>query len=330
MGKRFVGVRGRARRGFTLVELLVVIAIIGLLIGLLLPAVQAAREASHRANCQNNLRQIGLALHNHHDTFKKLPIGARSTNGGIGFSWWVDILPQLEQGNLYDKLDRTSLNHGWTVQVKANGLAVDGVVISTMLCPSSPVPTHRADLHKRMILLPSYAGIAGAMPDDTFMETRVATCCSPAKKGQLSAGGMLIPNRALGFADCTDGLSNTMIVGEISNFARDTAGKNRRIDAGNANGFLYGTSGSGTPPTYVGSMPPVYNVTTIRYAPNTFEFNRDGIMENTGPNNPLVSAHPGGVLALMGDGSVRFIESSIDLLILKRLGTRDDGGVVEE
>ena len=97
----------RARRGFTLVELLVVIAIIGILVALLLPAVQAAREAARRTQCTNNLKQLGLAVHNYENTNKELPPGGLTPTGGsYGHSWWVRILPYIEQGNVYDKFDQ--------------------------------------------------------------------------------------------------------------------------------------------------------------------------------------------------------------------------------
>src|SRR5262245_37514310 len=93
--------RSPHRRGFTLIELMVVIAIIAILIGLLLPAIQEAREAVKRSQCANNLRQIGLACHNYHDTFKVLP---GVSDGSSTSSWMVTILPFLEEGNLYDAL----------------------------------------------------------------------------------------------------------------------------------------------------------------------------------------------------------------------------------
>ena len=320
------------RRAFTLVELLVVIAIIGVLVALLLPAVQAAREAARRMQCGNNLKQIGLALQNHHDTMGTLPTGAARQINGYGFSWWVEILPFIEQGNLYNSLDRTKSGCGFTVQVPANGVAVNGVLLPFMRCPSSPLPKHRADPLQRMIQLPSYAGIAGATPDSTFTESDVSPCCSPAMKGQISAGGMLVPNTKLGLRDCTDGTSNVILVSEISTYAKDASGARKQIDAGNALGFLAGTNGVGVPPNYVGptasSVPPSYNLTTIRYSPNDLTYNKDGIFDNTGPNNPLASAHPNGVCAVRVDGSVAFIVNTIPILTLKQLASRRDGGVV--
>ena len=321
--------RIRHRTAFTLVELLVVIAIIGGLVALLLPAVQAAREAARRMQCANNLKQIGLALHSYHDSLLSLPIGARRQGTGNGFSWWVGILPYIEHSNVFNTLDHLSSNCGSTNAVPANGLAVDGVSFSFLRCPSSPLLKHFSDLAGRKIPRASYVGLSGAVPDATFSEIRVNTCCSPANKGQISGGGMLVPNASYRIAGCLDGASNVLIVSECSTFAKDAAGARKNIDGGNNIGFLAGTSALGTPWQYQGAttstVPASFNITTIRHEPNSLAFNRDGIHENNGPNNPLASAHTAGVSALRVDGSVTLIQASISMTTLKRLATRDDG-----
>src|SRR3954454_5903389 len=122
------------RRAFTLVELLVVIAIIGVLVALLLPAVQAAREAARRMQCQNNLKQIGLASHNHHDVVGELP---RAYSPVTGLSWHVYILPYIEQQALYNNFDLTTANNTHTSANRNDPYGL--VILKAYQCPSCPV-----------------------------------------------------------------------------------------------------------------------------------------------------------------------------------------------
>lgn len=312
--------------GFTLVELLIVVALIGTLAALLLPAVQSARETSHRALCANNLRQLGTAFHAYETAKNAFPVGARS-QVTFGVSWWAHILPWIEQSSLYAQLDISGPSSGSLLSSARNALAVNALLVPTMSCPSSPLPL-LGRVGAVEVMLPSYVGIAGATSDDGFPEKRVTTCCLPENKGQISGGGMLVPNMAILARDVRDGLSNTIIVSECSNYSFDQKGRTRRVDGGYPNGWLTGTAASGTPPTYrPAAAPPSWNIVTIRYAPNMTQFDRAGIGENRGANNPLLSAHPQGVNALFADGSVHFVADSVSLRLLKSQATRDDGQV---
>ncbi|HVU86532.1 MAG TPA: DUF1559 domain-containing protein [Pirellulales bacterium] len=320
----------RHRPGFTLVELLCTIAIIGVLVALLLPAIQAAREAARRMSCANNLKQIGLALLNYEGAHAVFPVGARSQISGtatFGMSWWVAVLPYLEQGALYQSLDQSGPYNGWPLMHPGNAVAVNRVLIPNLTCPTSLLdPLY--PVGSVMVLMPSYVGIAGAAGDAQFSETRVSTCCLPVLNGQVSAGGMLIPNANVRGGQIVDGRSNCLIVGECSDYAIDATGNIHRVDGGFPNGWLTGTTVGGTPPQYsAGLASPSWNITTIQYAPNMRDYTQPGIHDDHGANNPLLSSHSGGVQGLILDGSVRLLSTNMDIVLLKRLATRDDGGV---
>lgn len=311
------------RSGVTIVEVLVAIGIIGLLVAITLPAIQLGRESGRRATCSDNLRQVATALLSHEGSHGALPIGARK-NGTFGVSWFARILPYVEQLPLYNRLDLSGPHAGSMLLNSTNASAANQVVIPLWRCPSSPIPPLYS-VGAVEVMMPSYVGISGSSSDQVFPEKRVATCCIPERQGQISAGGVLIPNRAVRLAEILDGLSNTLAVGECSDVASDSSGVIFRVDGGFPNGWITGTASQGTPPSYGGSFaPPCWNVTTIRYLPNMHEYSRPGIDDDRGANNPLLSAHPGGVLAAMVDGSVRLLPNEIDLKVLKQLATRDD------
>ena len=333
-------VRRPGRAGFTLVELLVVIAIIGVLVALLLPAVQAAREAARRSSCSNNLKQIGLALHNYHDTYGNLPYGGRVQ--GWGPSFWVGLLPFAEQSAVYDRFDHVSNNNGWSHQNANNAVLVTNLKINWMLCPSSPIPPFSDSgtngTPTVMQVMPSYGGISGAV-DGTqaipavtgFTETRVRvgqTCCGGgASSGITSSGGMLVPNQSLNMAAATDGTSNVMVIGETSNYALESNVTKRRVDQGYPHGWTMGVGSGGIDAGYGAER--TFNLSTVRYQINNNKtYNLPGVYENKGNNNPLLSAHPGGIMVGLLDGSVRFASAQTDMLTLLRVATRDDGGVI--
>jgi type II secretory pathway pseudopilin PulG len=318
------------RVAFTLVELLVVCAIIAVLIALLLPAIQAAREASRASTCQNNLRQTGLALLGFESTYKEFPAGAvsRLTSDGLqstfGTSWWVDVLPYYEQNAVYRQFDFKSLNNGYLPLNSQNGKLLDKLIIPTMVCPSSQIPP-LYPVGNYEILMPSYVGISGASSDERFAESRTSPCCLR-EQGEIAAGGLLIPNRSIKLGEVLDGLSNTLIVGETTEYAIDAKGTQHRIDGGFNHGWITGTTALGAPPSYNPDFsPPSWNITTVRYAPNQLDFTLPGVGDQRGPNNPLASAHVNGVFAIRADASVHFVQSNIDVLTLKQLATRDDG-----
>ncbi|HEY2826486.1 MAG TPA: DUF1559 domain-containing protein [Pirellulales bacterium] len=315
-----------SRSGFTLVELLAVMAIVGVLVSILIPAVQTARETARRSACVNNLKQIGMALLSYEASHLRLPVGAKA-NVNFGTCWWADCTPYLEETNLFNKLDLINPNSGWLAFNPQNAQAVDGVIIGVMCCPSSPLPA-LWPVPPVKAMMPSYVGIAGATNYEGFPEVRISACCVP-PDGQISAGGVLVPNQAIRLRQVSDGLSKTLVVGECSDNVLDSHGVAHRIDGGFNSGWITGTTALGTPPNYsTGFSPPAWNITSIRYPPNTREYDRPGINQSHGPNNPLVSAHPGGVNGVFLDGSVKLVVDSIDLTVLKEFATRDDQRVI--
>lgn len=320
----------RPVRGFTLIELLVCMAIIGMLVSLLLPAVQRAREAARRTQCSNNLKQVGVGLHNYHETYGSFPIGARAQRG-FGPSWIVGLLPYIDQMTAYLQFDMEKSGNGNAGLPapfgSANTWVFHNVKFPVLRCPSSPLPdTRKIGTYEHF--MPSYVGIAGASDADGLPARRITKCCVTVPTfGELSADGLLFPNGAASLRDITDGSSTTMIVGESSQFMWDKFGAAQRIDGAFGLSWYSGTSATGIPPLYdpaTTNPAAPFNITTLRYPPNWKTYESAGVYRSLGPNNPLSSAHDGGIVALFADGSVHFVIDNISRDVFQSFGARDD------
>jgi len=332
--------------GFTLVELLVVIAIIGILVALLLPAIQAAREAARRTQCVNNLKQIGLALQNHHDVYKRLPPGgaadqppfgkAGTTGSGWGSSWLVYILPFIEESTIA----AAWVYNGQSGVFNAtnNALTKDNPM-SGYRCPSSPLPAFSRNA--ATIAAVNYVGISGAANTliPSYTEARIAVVNDA---GHVGGGGVLFPSSKINFSAITDGTSKTMAVSEQGDYMTMTTGTKYDWRGSQAYGWSIGVKSVKSVPGFdTGSDHRPFQVHTARYNINqktgwTGANDNDragcssgaGVCGDVGNNTPLNSLHPGGVNILIVDGSVRFLDDTANLETLGRLATRDDGGTI--
>jgi len=314
------GLTVRRPRGFTLVELLVVIAIIGILIALLLPAVQAAREAARRAQCTNHLKQLVLASHNYHDVHNRIPAGSLILGDMTSFSttryctkWSISILPYLEQKPVYDKYDQRK-------QFYENPVEVLQADIATFYCPSAKnvgmleKPAANATLKfpnaDQTYRLSSYRACSGRMDASTVYghNTTVFDGSGNFKRPEWIG---LFPTvgysklQYASFASVTDGLSNTLAIGEyttLTNFGRNPFWA-----------FTYGG----------------YVVGGIGASSLSLMADFDRCMSLSGNSSAcyyaFASEHPGGVNFAMGDGAVRFASTTIDMMILQAAATRAGG-----
>jgi len=315
-------------RAFTLIELLVVIAIIAVLVAMLLPAVQQAREAARQTQCKNHLKQIGVALHSYHEVFGAFPIGARAGQGttdssrwSTGVNWRASILPQLDQGPLFNRLNFDSGSFsGYSANPASGGnQALVGLAITPYLCPSSrvdPFINTTSPLYDNAARLQvmHYVGIAGAYPDPAGR----AAECNSGNYGPACNNGILRPaNRAL-LRDVTDGTSNTIVIAEQSGLVG--------LSAISAN---YGGGWNGLSKPYAadaGTLGAYFyaGITTVRWAPNSRTGAANSSAEPYQTNTVLNSFHTGGVQILLADGSARFLSDSVDLTTLLRASSMHD------
>ncbi len=298
-----------SRRGFTLIELLVVISIIGLLIALLLPAVQAAREAARRMQCSNNLKQIGLGMHNYHSTHDVFPPGylsATPTGGvetGPGWGWGTMLLTAIEQSPLYNATN-------FSLPITDPGSStVRSTRLSVYLCPSSPDlgPITLNDAGGKALVV----GLAASQYIASAGQFEVAD--SPARNN-----GAFYRGSRVGVRDVTDGTSQTLMTGERSRNVADA--------------------------TWVGAVPAAVVATNPRWPVRDAADSNVMVLGHTGPSpnqlwidvpnykaagaDDFWSLHPGGCNFLFCDGSVRFVKETINPRIFSFLSTRAGGEVV--
>ncbi|MBI3461770.1 MAG: DUF1559 domain-containing protein [Planctomycetes bacterium] len=332
--------RGKRQAGFTLVELLVVIAIIGILIALLLPAVQAAREAARRIQCGNNLKQMGLALHNYHGKYGRFPMGVF---GVFMHSWQLAILPEVEQGTLMAQVDfNPILQNGAPRFGSGNPNGPNGKLLNLYTpvfnwCPSSTAPRlmRATGNNGEKLGTSSYNGIAGSTTSPTVAtDPTGGGRCVASNQGYACANGVLIPNRSVKISDVSDGTTNTLMVGECSAMGKTAVGVAEDIRGSAEWGCWIGSGADAVLPQAGGlfpwrTSPWCRNVTTIRYPINmTTVLTGAGGNFRDGANNSLHSNHPSGVEVLNADGSVRFLIQTTDVLVLRNLSIRDDRGAI--
>ncbi|MCI0334578.1 MAG: DUF1559 domain-containing protein [Planctomycetes bacterium] len=344
------------RHGFTLVELLVVIAIIGVLVALLMPAIQAAREASRRSQCQNNLKQIGIGIHNFHDAKKKLPASGRPTAAStVRIGTLVYLLPYIERSDLWDLYDQTV---NWS---DPKNVPVTSKRIAIYECPSSAtnrsIMDHSVDgagpgvpwvplvalsdygsslgVDPRLpspvaAAYPTYYNYAGIDPVLTIQGS-TAVASTAAKP----TNGFMPKNASVAFGDVTDGLSNTIAVFESAGrplvYRRGAVvGTDPAIHRVNGGGWcraatdvlFAGSNATGT------VIPGVYFGRTNGYDVGAETYGATGYPApygTDGTSQPY-AFHRGGINVVLGDGSVKFLDEGTHIGIIAALVTRNGSG----
>jgi len=317
------------RRGFTLIELLVVIAIIAILIALLLPAVQQAREAARRTQCKNNLKQLGLALHNYSDAHSVFP--NQASDSLYGYSALAQLLPYLDQGNMHGQFDFTQplqIGLPWQPMVNPSMSDVVGRPLTVLLCPSDAGEPIYVDDHSNAWAGSNYLVNGGS--------GRGTNYCSSQNDGLFWRGSKTQ------FRDLTDGTSNTVFMGEVlfGNRSADTTTLEnaqrqiKRVSGGPPCGLDSDAMLAMPASRYEGRRSGAWSLSTGYHSlvhgflsPNsqTPDHSHHGEILSG-----LRSLHTGGAQISMCDGSVHFVSENIDQETLRNLFARDDGEVIGE
>jgi prepilin-type N-terminal cleavage/methylation domain-containing protein len=336
-------IRPAFRRGFTLIELLVVIAIIAILIALLLPAVQQAREAARRTQCKNNLKQMGLAMHNYLDTHRTLPPSgciSLSTTSQQPWSGQAFLLPFIDGGTIYAQINFSLGYHHLNNTSVYPPFGPAATRIPVLLCPSDVGDRARLNASGQ----PEHYPINYALNVGRYLVFNPVT--------GANGGGAFAPNSRLDTRDFTDGTSNTLAMSEVKGFnprfhdatgVATEPGAPSQVSGGYTSGGAF-SNANGHTEWVCGRA--IHNGFTTVFGPNTFvphvdsgvtydidvSSNREGT-STTAPTYGIITSrsyHEGIVNSLLVDGSVRSVSENIDLNLWRNLGTRAGGEVTGE